>query len=289
MKFIRSLLTGVPVLTLTAGFIAICVHFGTAWPWSAAVHESGNRTLLQTIFYFEHALGELPLEWLLAAAVAGAVLRFRKPRAQAFLPLLLAAATVDALIVIGSWWNVGFEKSLEFLLQYHTRDQSPLDSGSHWRYHLLSQAALMLAPAAITGPRNPRILRSAWIVFALASLLFGLSMASFADPQYLGRQARETFTHALVTVPLAVAACLFLSSPAAEAGARISWLAAGACLLLGLYQAIGVVLTGSRQHAQTQEFVRVVWGHFFEHFLSYVVVPVHAALFYVWSAPKAKA
>ena len=38
------------------------------------------------------------------------------------------------------------QDSLMFLRQRHTRDSSPLEFGSHWRYPLLSQATLMLAP-----------------------------------------------------------------------------------------------------------------------------------------------
>src|SRR5437870_5447587 len=92
MKSIRLLLIGVPLLTLAAAFVTICVHFHTAWPWNVTVHEDGRRTLRQTIFYFEHALGELPLELLLAAAVSGALLRCRQPAivvAQTFLPVFV--------------------------------------------------------------------------------------------------------------------------------------------------------------------------------------------------------
>src|SRR5437660_6445972 len=114
MISLRGLLIGAPLLTLAAAFVTICVHFRTAWPWSVVVHEDGRRTLLATIFYFQHALGELPLEALLAAAVAGALLRFRKPLASQPLvwTALAAAIALDALILIGSWWNVGIEDSL---------------------------------------------------------------------------------------------------------------------------------------------------------------------------------
>src|SRR5262249_54962191 len=135
MKSLRRLLIGAPLLTLAAAFIAICVHFQTAWPWNALVHEDGRRPLLETIFYFQHALGELPLEVMLAAAVAGALLRFCKPAAPCSLVwvALVSAIAVEALILIGSCWTVGFRDSLMFLLQYHTRDASPIEFGSHWR------------------------------------------------------------------------------------------------------------------------------------------------------------
>src|SRR5260221_375421 len=222
MKSLRRLLIGAPLLTLAAAFITICVHFHTVWPWRVVVHEDGRRTLLETIFYFQHALAELPLEALLAAAVAGALLRFRRPAApQSFVwVVLVAAVAIDALILIGSWGNVGYDDSLIFLLQYHTRDRSPLEFGSHWRYHLLSQATLMLAPAMISGAAKARVLRLSWAVFAVASVAFGVNALSFSDPQYLGHQARETFTHGLVTVPLAVWTSLGL--PHAPRNARCS-------------------------------------------------------------------
>src|SRR5260221_7798739 len=225
MKSLRWLLIGAPLLTLAVAFLAICVHFHTAWPWNVVVHEDGRRTLLETIFYFQHALGELPLEALLAAAVAGALLRFRPPAApQSFVWVALGAAiAIDALILIGAWRNVGYDASLMFLLQYHTRDRSPLEFGSHWRYHLLSHATLMLAPAMISGAAKARVLRLSWAACAVASVAFGVSALSFSDPQYLGHQARETFTHGLVTVPLAVWTCLRLAE--APRSARISWLA----------------------------------------------------------------
>ena len=66
-----------PLAVLTTAFVILCVHHGTAWPWNTVVHEDGRRTLLETIFYFDHALGELPLDLLLSAAVAGAAIAFR--------------------------------------------------------------------------------------------------------------------------------------------------------------------------------------------------------------------
>src|SRR5216684_3703409 len=166
MKSLRRLLIGAPLLTLAAALITICVRFHTAWPWNVVVHEDGRRTLVETIFYFQHALGELPLEALLAATVAGALLRFRKPAApQSFVWVMLVAAV------------------------------------------------------------------------AVDSAAFGVSAMSFTDPQYLGHQARETFTHGLVTVPLAVGTCLGLAEAPRETAMRLSWLAAFGCLFLLLYQA----------------------------------------------------
>jgi hypothetical protein len=295
MRAVRLLLLAVPGLILAASLAAICLHFHSFWPWRIVVHEDGKRTLLETVFYFEHALGELPVEIILAIAVAGAALRFAKPRfprnSRVFVALLLAAISVDATLVIGAWRTVGPATTELFLLQYHTRDGASPEFGSHWRYHLLSEASLMLLPAAILSflpPAGNR--RWSWAAgvaaFLVACLIFGVNRSPSLDARYLGHQARETFTHALVTIPLALWFCLSLSEPAPEAF-RWRWPAAATgCGLLMLYQVGGVVLTGSREHAQTHDLVRIVCSHFFEHTFSYLVVPIHAALFYLAGQPS---
>src|SRR5688572_21678442 len=53
---------------------AIALYTGNPWPWLEIVHETGDRTLLGTILYYEHATRELPLDVLLGMAVAGSAL-----------------------------------------------------------------------------------------------------------------------------------------------------------------------------------------------------------------------
>ena len=66
----KWLFFGLPLGALSISLAVIAVRF----PLSAPVHEDGERTLTRTILFFEHALGELPLDVLLAAAAAGAAL-----------------------------------------------------------------------------------------------------------------------------------------------------------------------------------------------------------------------
>src|SRR5262245_18150327 len=58
---------------LLTAFVIICVHTGSAWPWTHVVHEDGRRTLVETILYFEHAIRELPLDVILGLAIGGCV------------------------------------------------------------------------------------------------------------------------------------------------------------------------------------------------------------------------
>ena len=294
------LLFGFPFVLLTASFVIVCVRFSTLWPWPLVVHEDGERTLSGTIFYFEHALGELPLELILAAAAAGAALLFFRAHGSPLLRVLagIAALSADLIIFAGAWASVGFSSALTWLLQYHTRKDAPLVFGSHWRYHLLSQAALLLWAALLLrmlvmwrfalAPRGSRKLWiSSWAAFAAGCLVFGVTAETFRDPLHLGHQARETFTHALVTVPLAAGLLLlFEDGPQVERAPRRSllpgtlWIAS-MCAVLVAYQAWGAAATGASGHAQTRDLTSVVCVHFFEHTLSYLVVPLHALWFFL--------
>jgi hypothetical protein len=246
------------------------------------------------VFYFEHALGELPLDWLLALSVAGAVLWCAGESASGRIPgIAIAAVGVDVLIMAGAWLVAGARGFLMWLLQYHTRDGEGLVFGSHWRYHLLSQASLMLLALALCvwgaagGGKAPRtsLFWISSVTFVALTAIFGWSAAPFRDARYLGHEVRETVTHALVTVPLAVGLCLRMAG--GGAGQRTKW--RGQCalsgfVLLAVYQATGAVVAGSRSQAQSSDLVSVLFVHFFEHVLSYVVVAAHATLFYAMAS-----
>jgi hypothetical protein len=292
----RAALFWLPALILLGAFGVICLHFHTPWPFPLVVHEDGTRTLWGTILYFEHAVQELPVDVLLAAGIAGAMLRcgaVSRKRPGLIRWLLALAVVVDATILAGAWAQAGVATSLRWLLQFHTRDSAPLAFGSHWGYHLLSEAALMLlgmalAAAAGRARGSAALLGAAWAVFAVLSLALVRNAAPFLDARYLGHQARETLTHALVSVPLAVAACCaaggagFSLKPISR---RMLWPAAG-FVLLSVYLAAGAVWTGSGQHAQTNDPVKLLCSHFFEHSFSYLVVSSHAALFLLLAARR---
>ena len=290
------LLFGFPLCLLALCFLIVCLRFRTAWPWSVVVHEDGQRTLLGTIFYFEHALGELPLDILLAVEIAGAALLFVRPVVR--LPRLCAMAgaaalIVDGLIYAGTWASVGLSSATSWLLQYHTRPEAPLVFGSHWRYHFLSEIFLMLWSAlllAVVEPYWPRFSRNgylwiaSWVLLAIGCFVFGLDAAPFGNPLYLGHEARESFTHALVTVPLAIG--LLVWSDPQPRGRRYFWpgiiLIGAVCMMLMAYQAVGAVIAVlvGRQ-AQTRDLTKLICGHFFEHTFSYLVVPLHALWFFL--------
>ena len=275
-----------PLAVLSAAFVILCVHHSTVWPWNVVVHEDGRRTLLDTIFYFAHAAGELPLDLLLSGAVAGAILcAFPAPAARPLGILVAICLALDAIIIAGA------RTPVSYLFQFHTRDDEPMVYGSHWHYHFLSQAALMLLPLIFVLIKYNRVLVTAWTIFAALTIVFGISSDSFIDPRYLGHQARELFTHTLVTIPLAAYLTWRTHScvPRSHSCERLelNWKPALAFLAISIYLAAGVLLTGARHQAQSADWTAVICAHFFEHSFSYLIVPTHAQLFYLLGARQA--
>jgi hypothetical protein len=310
---------------LLTAFVIICVHTGSAWPWAHVVHEDGRRTLIGTILYFDHATRELPLDVILGIAIGGCVfLAFppvphdqgmkRADGTQRIFKLALATAIVFAVILIGTALKGGTALVMDELLQNHTRFGVPLEFGSHWRYHLLERLAMMLCSLGFAG--FLRLFRDAQdkgneqiglaiaagsiiiyialtIAFSRGYLLFELKQP-FRDPRYLGHQAREVLTHALVTVPLAWSVCLLMlpslraatpamSMPrtAPRSSAIVVTIIAGVIgFLLATYVCVAAWVTDATSHGQTTDPVTLIFPHFFEHSFTYLVVPTVAALVY---------
>jgi hypothetical protein len=203
----------VPALVLAVAFVAVCVQAGTAWPWDRIVHEDGQHTFLGTIFYFEHATRELVLDAVLALAIGGAVRYFYplRPGDEAALSrrrAMLGFATLAAVAVMlaGTAWVNAFGPSyageargqsiLENLAQYPTRPGAPFAWGAHWRFHFIERLADMALAFALAGicwladgrpvargvAHGPALYAGAILVFAAATIIYGVSALPFRDP-----------------------------------------------------------------------------------------------------------
>jgi hypothetical protein len=107
---------------------------------------------------------------------------------------------------------------------------------------------------------------------------------------YIGHQAREIFTHLLVTIPAAWGLCLLLArrtedSNIPERSAPHWWtlfaVATGVVgALLGAAVCLASLMVDSASHGQSADLAILLFPHFFEHGFGYLVVPVMAALVY---------
>jgi hypothetical protein len=302
----------VPALVLVIAFIAVCVQAGTPWPWNRIVHEDGHRTLLQTIFYFEHATRELLLDVVLAIGIAGAARYFdpiqrdvdvgalrQARRRTGFFALVMLVA-----IVGGTAWTEGMRAILDNLAQYHTRETGPLVWGAHWRYHFIERIADFALAFALAGAlwiaagrRAPRdegpdvsLIAAGIALFSAATLVFVPTSEPFRDPTFVGHQLRELLTHSLVTVPLALGTCLLLArrfAPVVRPAARSAhsaaavYAAAALAVMCGTYLLVASVLLESRAYGQKTGLAELLFPHFFEHSLGYLLVAAIAGFLYL--------
>jgi len=295
-----------------AGVVVMVAYLGIC----SMVHEDGQRTLLGSLFYFEHALRELPLDLLLALAIGGSAIAIlpqaERPSAQArrrrATGLALLACFAIATILAGTVWRVGASGALDNFLQYHTRPGAPLEWGSHWRYHLLSRLALLMLAVGLSGilqtliggeqrkitRAGPLLVASSLAAFLAFTILFSAGLRSLLaplrDPVYIGHQAREIFTHLLVTIPAAWGLCLLFARRAEdsnipERSAPHWWtlfaVATGVVgALLGVAVCLASLMVDAASHGQSADLAILLFPHFFEHGFGYLVVPVTAALVY---------
>jgi hypothetical protein len=318
----RILFFWLPAIVLLVAFVGVCVQAGSPWPWNAVVHEDGQHTFLQTIFYFEHATRELLLDATLALAIAGAVRYFYPPggaarsaRARAW--LLVWALAALALILGGTAYTNAFgpfhagdargQSILDNLAQYPTRPGAPFVWGAHWRYHFIERfTEILLAfaaagllwlrdgrPRAFSGDGSAKMYVGALALFAVATLAFGLSAQPFLDPTYLGHQLRELVTHMLVTVPLAMGTCFVLARrfsvrASGKPSPRPAWpiyLSGAVGVACGLFVLIAALLLKAQSYGQKRTLADLLFPHFFEHSLGYLFVCALAGLLYLLPTP----
>lgn len=293
----------VPALVLAVAFVGVCVQAGTPWPWNRVVHEDGIRTLLQTIFYFEHATRELVLDIVLAIGVAGAARYFHPlPRGigdpalrRARLAMGVFAVSMLAVIVGGTELADGGQVIADNLAQYYlrARGSGPVVWGAHWRYHFIERiadiafafalaGALWIAEGRPGGDRTPDVslIAVAIALFAAATIAFTPTSEPFRNPAFVGHQLRELLTHGLVTVPVALGTCLLLArrfappSPGARStrSALPIYAAAGLTIACGAFLLAASVLLKSRAYGQKSSLAELLFPHFFEHSLGYLLV-----------------
>jgi hypothetical protein len=285
---------------MAGSFAWLSVHHGSVRLWDVVVHENGRHTLGGTVLYFSHFLREIPTCIALALFLLVASRASRpgaRPRSAARIAVftgLIAAALGLAILAFRSVsLQEGDVEAWRNLMQFYTRDGLG-EPGSHWRFHLLSTVWLGVAVDAAarqlgvgsssadaadsSGDRRAEML--AWVVFGCITLAFGFNLDPFADPRYLGHQAREIATHGPVTVPLALGLVAIVrriqEGPALAAPFKVSRVPVPRVAVLALipaYLGFTGMATGALETSQSPgNPAGLVAAHFFEHTLDYVFV-----------------
>jgi hypothetical protein len=130
-----------PVTVLCVSYFYLVLYYGQWNLASIKIHESGQYTLWETIFYFSHFAREIPILFFLAMALlcafrafppraVGPVNGYKKLRQAS---CLLAGAYL-VFAVAGGVMAVGWEEWYWNVAQYRRRDDW-FEHGGHWGYH----------------------------------------------------------------------------------------------------------------------------------------------------------
>ncbi len=294
-RFLAPALASIAILSLAVAYVTMAHNHASWWLWYEVVHEDGIRTFKDTVYFFEHALRELPLDLMLGITI-GASVACSFPDSQVErrhdIAALATIAVTLAFIVVGALICIGPSGIVVELSQSHTRNGAPLAWGAHWNYHLVSRMALILSAGSLVvlisgnaqwheksflSTHRPLLVSLGF--FLLLSLLFRPTIAPFTDARFLGHQAREFITHILTTVPLALSCTLPFKSQRAPFRVRprsdmIVLIAFS--LSLALWLGIGALVTDAQSQAQSNSLVPILAGHMFEHTFGFVLVPASA-------------
>jgi hypothetical protein len=206
------------------------------WLFNTVVHENGKYTLLEVILYFRHFLWEVPIKGVYSLFIVGTffyygkpLVRIDKPQApnvtarQVLLSGVLAFGVV-LLSVFMSASDIGLKDTVMGLFQYRTHELRPLEFGSHWRNHFLSNIVFFSTSAFCVlvyrmvnnggqwvRRKFSNLLPVSAVIFVVLTLFFGMTMDPFENPSYLGHQLREVFGSDLsITMLLCMAVLIFL-------------------------------------------------------------------------------
>lgn len=227
-----KMLFGIPAVLLAGAYLYMAVFYHKIWLFDTIVHENGKYTLLQVIFYFRHFSWEMPGKAVYSFFLVGAFWYYGNAPARGektdipYRNVLLSGVALFAIIVITilvTTYKVGVTETLHGLLQYRTSEIKPVDFGSHWRNHFLSNIVLFSASAFFICLYRT-LFCGGWVrrkyanlffisvgIFVLLSIFFGINADPFTAPSYLGHQLREIFGSDLpITMLLSMAVLIFL-------------------------------------------------------------------------------
>lgn len=320
IRIARGMLFGIPAAVLGISYLLLAIRYQEWNVFPVVVHENGQLTLLDTVFYFRHFLRELPVCVFLAAAISIAgiwhtplanlnstSLHYAK-RLKKWIGFGLVAAVAIVLAIV--WNQDGLGVVYAELMQAHTRGDSR-EFGSHWRYHWLHlveampfSIGLAMVLRGLTGgaPRNRDAmpLAGVWVIaFLFVTFLAGSPLAAFTDPLHLAHQIREIETHRLLTIALALGTLWILERRLEGAsGGYTSRLLVRGIILISIATLIPLWIIWKLRHVDVlslaqreSSFFELAAAHHFEHCLDYIFVSGLTAwlyLFYILRQPSNK-
>jgi len=217
-------LVALPLLAYVVSYLYLAWYHKSLFLFNTIVHEGGTYTLLQTIFYFSHFLGHVPVHTMAALVFTGVYLSLtgkdavlnqekRTGRLMISLSLFLAGSFFLGLIFFGR------EDTFSFLLQ-QKQGVGMYAKGGSWNLHLPSSMLLFaLIPVyvylfkLISGRENR--LNSKGLTYILGGFILLIVFTYmingnivhtmfkvWSDPRYLAHSVRELMTFPVTYFPI---------------------------------------------------------------------------------------
>lgn len=198
---------GIPILVWIASYLYLVFYYKKWNLLKVKIHESKRYSFLETVFYFNHFLRELPIDTFFALCIFWAYnvthsnSNGAEPAGNSGLFLTMFILFL-LFVFVGSIRRVGLSNSILDFTQFREVDDV-IAFGSHWQMHFLSTIVLMFL---LILPGTFRESATIWqalvifIVFLILSMILRTNLRAFKDKRWLMHGAREVTTFFFLAV-----------------------------------------------------------------------------------------
>ncbi len=216
-----------PFLICLISYIHLAIFQKQIFLFNTVIHENGRLTLLGSLFYFEHFLGQIPQNIVLSFFLAGLLnhiyipTKTRLQNTSQELKLgkyLLSIALLLFVLAIGvSWIREGYEMMVKILFQYKENDKI-YGYGGNWNLSFSSNFTALFMIVSLCyflypskenslAEIDPFTIRffafGAGLLFLFAAL-WEVNLHTFIKPRYILHNVREIVTNFFFTFSLPI-------------------------------------------------------------------------------------
>jgi hypothetical protein len=299
-----------PVLYFVISYSYLASWHNKLFLWNSVIHENGRLTLLESLYYFDHFVGVVPMIVLFALCVAGgfslggvfpSIIDMSTAKVVTTI-LLTGSALIVLFAFLASIFTAGWQRTLDYAFQRIERD-GVISKGGTWNQLQISNIPIALGTIGLTSalaissknsvdPGNVNPMVGGIICIGLAAVLSITISAlnwsgwqSFLNPRWVAHSVREIATYPLTGIPVAMASILLVEYYLSGVDKWTFQLHLPSILLLGtgiaflIGQLIFLRNVDVLAIAQKPSFASdglpipyLLCSHVFEHFLDFVLI-----------------
>jgi hypothetical protein len=304
------LLLAIPAAYFLVSYIYVALWHRKAFLAFTITHENGRLTLAESMLYFDHFIGCVPMVLLFALytvagfALSGPVPLLADPARAQFAATVLLGGSVCLVFLsfIAAVYAVGWQQTLDWALQRVERD-GVSSKGGTWNQLQLSNVPMFLGILGTTtaiGVVSRRsshtelveLTTSGWLLLGFALALTLLISASnwcgwqaLRNPRWLAHSMRELATYPFTGIPIALASVLLMElylsgiDGVLLSPGLVSLLLLALCLFIAVVERLLLGSVDVGTIAQRPAFAPnglpigyLMASHVFEHFLDFLLI-----------------